>query len=123
MNDDRPFRGLIEDLRERAKELQCLYRVEEALSEETETLGETLERVVRLIPPGWQYPERCAAVIEIDGHTYRSKAFEPTPWSIHADIEVQGRVLGRISVYYLEESPTEPDLVLEHLGALAEMLT
>lgn len=107
MNDDRPFRGLIEDLRERAKELQCLYRVEETLAEDTASLDETLERVVRLIPPGWLYPERCAARIVVGDDVYRSEDFEPTPWEIHADIEVQGRRLGRISVYYLEDSPTE----------------
>lgn len=109
MTDERPLRGLVEDLRERAKELQCLYKVEEALASGTDDFEATLARVARLIPPGWLYPERCAAALEVDDRIYLSRDFEPTPWTISADIEIQGRVLGRVSVYYLEESPAESE--------------
>lgn len=109
MTDDRPLRGLVEDLRERAKELQCLYQVEEALADDEGDFDETLHRVVRLIPPGWLHPEVCAAALEVDDSVHLSQDFDPTPWMISADIELHGRKLGRLSVYYLEERPAEQD--------------
>ena len=109
MNEGRAYRGLLEDLRERAKELECLYRVEEELAKSDESLERSLERVVQLIPEGWQHPEICAALLEVEGEVYRSQEFEPTSQMIHADIEVQGRILGRVAVYYLEDSPPEDE--------------
>lgn len=109
MNDRPRRRGLLDDLRERAKELECVYRVEEHLAVESGSLTETLDRVVDALPGGWQYPEDCVALLEYEGHVCRSRPFEATPWCLKADIEVQGRVVGHVSVYYLREHPHEHD--------------
>lgn len=100
-----PIDILIHDLKERAKELNCLYEVQELLNQPDITVGEISEGIVKAIPPGWQFPEVCVAKIIIQGETYQSPNFEETPWEQSADLVVQDEILGRLSVYYKEERP------------------
>ena len=48
---------LISFLQERAKELNCLYRIEEVLSKRDTDLDEVCRGIIEAIPPGWQYPQ------------------------------------------------------------------
>ena len=100
---------LIGDLKERAKELRCLYEVEKALNELKKPLAEVMGNVVAAIGPGWKYPEICVVSIELDGEEFQSPAFQATPWALHADITVNGEGVGRISVFYREERPAEDE--------------
>ena len=59
-----PVDQILRDLEERAKELGCLYRVDELLSR-PEATEEDLQQLVEEIPTGWQYPESCRARIVI----------------------------------------------------------
>jgi len=52
---------LLHDLRERAKELNCLYEVQEILGAPGITIEEIFRRVIEALPPGWQYPDICQA--------------------------------------------------------------
>ncbi|MGE5236182.1 MAG: PEP/pyruvate-binding domain-containing protein [Acidobacteriota bacterium] len=92
-------------LQERAKELSCIYEVEELLNNSETPLSEVFSGVVRAFPPGWQYPEICQARIEYAGQTFVPEEFTESPWVQSADIVVQDRVVGRISVYYTKEMP------------------
>jgi len=96
---------LLHDLRERAKELNCLYEVQELLNRSGTTLDDICEGIIRVIPPGWQYPDVCQAEISYGGRGYRSTRFQESPWRQGADIVVQDEVVGRINVYYTEERP------------------
>jgi predicted nucleotidyltransferase len=99
--------ALLSSLRERAKELNCLYHVEEALRTVESGLDGALRGVLEAIPAGLQYPEICRAVITLEGHEYRLDTFEPTPWVIRGDISVQGKSVGQVEVYYREHRPQE----------------
>ncbi|MBD3347979.1 MAG: pyruvate, phosphate dikinase [Candidatus Eisenbacteria bacterium] len=99
--------GLLESLQERAKELNCLYHVEEALRTHENSLEDALESVIDAIPPGWQYPDICRARISVEGLDKRSEGFEATPWVLTSEISVQGRTVGSVEVYYLEGRPEE----------------
>ncbi|MBI2837895.1 MAG: hypothetical protein HYX75_06250, partial [Acidobacteria bacterium] len=92
-------------LQERAKELNCLYEIEELLKNPDAPLDEVFRGVVRAIPPGWQYPDVCRAKVEYEGQVYTSDGFVETPWVQGADIVVQEKVLGRLSVHYTRELP------------------
>jgi pyruvate,water dikinase len=96
---------LLHDLRERAKELNCLYEVQELLGNPSITIDEILRGIIRVLPPGWQYPDVCQAEIAFDGKIFRSAGFQASPWVQSADIVVQDKPVGRISVYYSEERP------------------
>lgn len=104
---DRPLEKLLASLQERAKELNCLYEVENVLNQPDLPLGQAFKAVVDAIPPGWQYPDVCRASIEYDGQTYMSEDFRASEWEQSAEIVVQDKVVGKICVCYIEERPRE----------------
>ena len=68
-------------------------------------MNQALERIIEVIPPGWQYPDICQAEIIFGDKSFRAAEFKKTAWAQHADIIVQDQAAGMISVYYLEERP------------------
>ncbi|MCP4897079.1 MAG: pyruvate, phosphate dikinase, partial [bacterium] len=104
---DRSVDKLLASLQERAKELNCLYEVENALNQPDLDMEEAFKTVVDAIPPGWQYPDVCRASIEYKGKRYESDDYEASQWQQSAEISVQDHVVGRITVCYVEERPRE----------------
>ncbi len=96
---------LLAALQERAKELACLYEVEECLSNPEAPLDIVFRAVIEALPPGWQHPELCEAKIEYGDATFTSDRYVETPWSQSADILVQDEVVGRITVAYSAQPP------------------
>jgi pyruvate,water dikinase len=107
--DDRASDKLIAALRERAKELNCLYEVEKLLRRTDQSLAETFQAVAQVISAGWQYTDICEVAITCEGTEYKSSDFAPTPWVQIADIVVQEEIVGAVRVYYLEERPQEDE--------------
>jgi len=105
MNGNEPLNKLVSDLRERAKELTCLYEVQEILNKSTSNLEEACLGIIRAIPPGWQYPDVCQARLIYRDQIYQSDGFRETSWVQTADIRVQDEIVGKISVYYTAERP------------------
>ncbi len=101
--------NLIWFLSERAKELNCLYKIEELLNKPDTNLTDICRGVIEAIPPGWQYPDICVARITLEGRTCQSPNFRETPWVQSADIEVQDKKIGTLSVYYTAEMPRMDD--------------
>jgi predicted nucleotidyltransferase len=106
-NIDRAADKLLASLQEREKELNCLYEVEQILANPELPLVEAFKQVIEVIPPGWQYPDICRAMIEYGDEVFTNEDFRPTPWVQSSDIVVQENVVGRLSVWYAEERPTE----------------
>ncbi len=100
---------LIWFLSERAKELSCLYKIEELLNKPDTNLADICRGVIEAIPPGWQYPDICIAKITLEEHSCQSANFQETPWVQIADIKVQDKKVGRLSVYYTAEMPHADD--------------
>jgi pyruvate,water dikinase len=96
---------LVESLRERAKELNCLYQVEELTNKSDIEIEEVFKGIIKAIPPGWQFPDVCKAKIEFKDSVYQSPDFEESEWVQSADIIVQDEKMGKISVYYTEKTP------------------
>jgi pyruvate, water dikinase len=106
MNEqEKPIDKLLYDLRERAKELNCLYEVQELLSNSEIGIDEICEGIIKVIPPGWQYPDVCQAKITYAGKIYTSPELKETHWLQSTDIVVRDEIVGRIEVYYTEERP------------------
>ena len=97
---------LLEALTERAKELSCLYSIEELLKGTDLDIDQVCEGIIKVIPPGWQFPEICTAMISMNDKEYQPPDFLETPWMQSADIEVQDEVIGAVRVYYIREMPT-----------------
>jgi two-component system NtrC family sensor kinase len=92
-------------LRERVKELTCLYRIAQLAERPEVGLQEMLQRVVELLPPAWQYPEMAAARIVLDGREYRAGAAGPASHQQSAEIVVAGKRRGAVYVNYVGERP------------------
>jgi pyruvate,water dikinase len=101
----KPLDRLLDSLQERSKELNCLYRIEEILSQFDESLEEIIVQIIQVIPSGLQYPERCEVKITLDNLSFLSPKFKETPWALTTDIMPQDAPIGAIAVYYTEEFP------------------
>ena len=69
------------NLKERMKELNCLYSLSEIIAQHDQTIVDIMTRAVDLIPPAFQHPEAACAAIQIDGDTYQTDNFEETDGS------------------------------------------
>ncbi len=96
---------LLEALTERAKELTCLYAIEEILKEPENDIETVCNGIIQAIPPGWQYPDVCVARITLEGEEYSSRGIEETSWNLSANIVQQDQKVGAIDVYYTREMP------------------
>jgi len=97
---------LLQDLQERSKELNCIYQIEEVLSNATdESTDEVFDHVARILPSGFQYPEECGIKITLDNRTFKSSEFEESKWSENADIVAQDMVVGTVTAFYAKELP------------------
>ena len=92
-------------LRERVKELTCLYGIAQVVERAGEDLGPALEGIVALLPPAWQYPEIAEARISLDERFWQTPGFGPAPSVQAAEIHVGGALRGRAEVAYRETRP------------------
>lgn len=92
-------------LRERVKELTCLYGIARLVEKPETSREEILNGIVKLLPPAWQYPEITVGRIVLDGRSYSSSDFMDTGQKQAADIIVDGEVRGVVEVVYLKERP------------------
>jgi hypothetical protein len=104
-SQETPIQQLVESLQERAKELNCLYRVDEILADPSRSLAEVCRGIVEVIPPGWKYPESCAARLSLRDESSQTANFKKTPWFLAAPVLAEGSEVGLLSVYYVEEKP------------------
>ncbi len=101
----KPMDEILRSLQERAKELNCLYRVDEVLSNKDLVVDDALSELTRVIPPGWQYPGSCAAKIVFEGRVFETPGLVQTRWVQHAPIVCEGSRIGEVAVYYTDRKP------------------
>ena len=94
-------------LRERVKELTCLYGIDQVREREYLSLPEGLQSIVELLPPAWLYPEITQARIQVDGVDYVTRGFRsPLRQRLTSDVSVRGQRRGFVEVVYTEPRPT-----------------
>jgi len=77
-------------LRERAKELDCLYRVEELLLDPDAEVSDACRGILKFIPLAWQFPQICRIRISLNGEIFESLEFKESPWVISVEIVASG---------------------------------
>ncbi|MCX6833934.1 MAG: PAS domain S-box protein, partial [candidate division Zixibacteria bacterium] len=90
-------------LKERHKELNCLYSIYALSEEEDFSLYEILKKTITLIPPAWQFPEVTEAYVALDGLTVQTERFRETSWILASEIVVRDKPAGEVKVCYLED--------------------
>ena len=103
MSEERSVDRVLAALHERAKELNCLYEVEELLNRAELPLDEIFMGVLEAMAPGMQHEESCAAEIVFEDMHFASKTFDPSsPWLLSVPLRVQAQEVGRLKVIYTE---------------------
>jgi PAS domain S-box-containing protein len=90
-------------LKERIKELNCLYGISSLFELQDISSDELFKRIVLLIPPAWQYPDITSASILVKGKTFATTRFRKTSWMQSCDVIVNGQPMGQVQVCYLEK--------------------
>lgn len=98
-------------LRERIKELECLYAIAEIASATTATLQEVLQRIADMLPAAWLLPDHARSRIVFDGlEMYGGGRRLPEGVRQETPIVVRGVSRGAVTVGY-------PRARLRHAGS------
>jgi DNA-binding CsgD family transcriptional regulator len=92
-------------LRERIKELNCLYMIGQLAERHSDSVEDLLRDTVKFLPYSWQYPEITCVRIVFKGKTYKSKGFKLTKWRQLSQIFMYNEPVGEVTILYLEERP------------------
>ncbi len=92
-------------LRERVKELNCLYGISHLAQNRELSLKEFIRQVGELVCASWQYPEITCARIRIGALDIRTHNFRQSRWSQTSPMYIQEECIGEINVCYLEQRP------------------
>lgn len=99
------YKKVEHNLRERIKELNCLYGFSKLVESHGHSLEKIFQSMVNLIPPAWQYPEITCVRLTFEDNRYETENFTVSNWKQVADIKVDGGKAGMLEVYYSEEKP------------------
>ncbi len=122
-------------LRERIKELNCLYGISQLAERHLHSLDSFLEALVKYLPYSWQFPEMTCTRILFKGKTYTSDGFKVADWRQSAQIYMYHEIVGEVAVFYREEMPAADegpflkeerallDAVAEQIGTIATRIS
>ena len=121
-----------DDLKERVKELNCLWEISNLVERPDISLEAIIKGTVNLLPSSWQYPQITCARIILETKEYKTKNFKETTWKQASDIIAYKKPSGTVEVYYLEEKPQRDEgpflkeernlinIIAERLGEIIE---
>jgi two-component system NtrC family sensor kinase len=93
------------ELRERIKELSCLYSIAKMAEDKGLSLNQILQGIVDLMPPGWLFPEITSARITLDGISYSTPGYQASVYRQAAEIIIEDEKRGTVEVNYSQEKP------------------
>ena len=109
------YDGVVEDitelkqveynLKKRINEIKCIAEISRLAEKSGITVREFAQAVVDILPTAWQYPENTCARITMDSDEFKTANFNETKWSQSADIKVDSKKYGVVTVCYLKEKP------------------
>ncbi|MGD8366703.1 MAG: PAS domain-containing protein [Desulfobacterales bacterium] len=129
---ERKLEQTTRQLKERVKELDCLYSISGLRDRTDFSLDDSLQAIVDLIPPSWQYPEIACARVLLERYQIATENFKKTDWRLRSEIRVSGQKAAVIEVCYLQlppgkdEAPFLPeeqrllDAIAERIGKIIE---
>ena len=99
------LRERTKQLAERVKKLHFLHRLVGITLTPGVSLEGILQRIVELLPTGWQYPDITCARITLNGLEFTTPGFRETAYRQGADVVIRDERAGAVEVFYLEETP------------------
>lgn len=120
------------ELKERIKELNCLYAISKLNQIPGLSLDEFFKKTLDIIPSGWQFPKDTAVRIVFDQKEYTSKSFLETHPNLASKIRIAGKTRGLVEVFHTKTESGSPSkaflkeesnlikAIAEHLSLAAE---
>ena len=117
------------ELKERNKELKCLYSLSQITSRNSSNLENDLSDIVKLIPPAFQFPEQTYARLKANNYVFESGPNVSGSASLKSNILVNNVIIGDITVCcsakndsspFLDEEEIMVDAIAEHIGESIE---
>jgi len=99
----------MDKLKERVKELNCLYGLTKIVKNSKLSIDEALQKIVELLPPSWRYSDVTCTRINLDGREFKTDNFKETKWSQISNIIADNKKIGVLEVYYLKEKPRKDE--------------
>ncbi len=102
---DGSVESIFDRLRERAKELHCLYRVHDLASDVERSPDDVCRDLLDVVPEGWLHPDACWVKITIENSVYEPAQAVETPWVMRAPVSVMGKLAGAVEIFYEQQFP------------------
>lgn len=103
---------ILENLNERNKELNCLYKTDELFRQLSISLDELFLQLIELITSSYRYTDICRCRIIYKEKEYASEGFRLTELMQQAEIKEEGKVCGNITVCYIKPLRLEKGVFL-----------
>jgi two-component system NtrC family sensor kinase len=97
-------------LKERVKELNCLYRLSRVAWEAKNDLGAIISKTLEILPEAMQHPTAAEARISIDSHDHSTPRFDKTITVIAAELKFDRKKFGTIKIGYRSTRSSEEKL-------------
>lgn len=89
-------------LSERAKELECMYAVDDILQNQQLSKPKVMEKLIEVIPSGFSCPEACRVRIRLNEDIYEDSDFGKAEILYKASIKTDSEEIGSIEVGYIK---------------------
>ncbi len=96
---------LIESLKERQKELNCIHGLESILADFDQPLEKIFREILDILPHGWQFPDLCFAEIEYYDKVYKNSKSLNTEYVQKSPLHKNNIRFGEIRIYYSDVPP------------------
>jgi signal transduction histidine kinase len=119
-------------LRERIKELTCLYNITRQVMKNLNSPEAVFQGIVTWLPPAWQYPEITVGKITVGDKVYSTSSFKKAHHRLVSKIFVNGATKGSVEIIYTKKMPNADegpflreernliDAVAEHIALIIE---
>ncbi len=91
-----------QELIERVKELTTIYTISTILQDEDSEIAVIAQRIVDVLPAGWQHQEFAAAKISYDGLSIKSANYSPSDISQRASFSTSDGKSGEFEIVYVQ---------------------
>ena len=114
------------DLQDRARELNCLYKIDEVVQFIDKEIHQAISEILDIIPSGWRYSELCEAEIILGDKIFSRPGLQRTELKQSALIKAYGEIIGEIRVYYIKPVKSEKGIFIpqemQMLNSIAEKI-
>ena len=106
-----------------SKELLCLFKVDEILSDYEQSIDDTLQTLIELIPSGWRYTDYCEVSLEWGDKTFKTPNFTNSILKMQSDIVLESKTEGRITIVYTKNIREEKGVFIAQEHQLLKSIT